>query len=286
MGIENLMEQHENSPIFYINLDRAPARRAFMEKQFAALNLGNPTRFAALDVKNPATLQNANYKPGGWRARWSLTPTEIANFESHRALWQHIVDEDMKSAVIMEDDIFLSKTLKAGLYETAKRTEAFDVIRLDGNKGLYRFGPDLSVGAVHMRTILETVPSSACYMVSLAGAAKLLQYSAVYCDHTDDFIFSQHTDVKTHQIWPAIALQGMFSKSTDPDASDILVSERTSVKSESTAPNKGPLLYRISKELRRVYLRMARKLFKDRALLKRGGHIGYPPLADDLPPYR
>ncbi|MEE9454213.1 MAG: glycosyltransferase family 25 protein [Paracoccaceae bacterium] len=280
------MNHDETPPIFYINLDRAPERRAFMESQFKNLGLKNATRFAALDVKNPATLRDANYKPGGWRARWSLTPTEIAVFESHRALWTHIVTENLEMAIIMEDDVFISKTLVISLADLAKPTCDFDVIRLDGCKGNYPFGPENKVGSTLVRPILQTVSSLGCYLLSRSGAEHLTRQSAVYCDHADDFVLTPKKHWKLLQSWPAIALQGANSKNDDPAITDILDSERTSVESEIAAPDKGPPLYRISKELRRVSVRMARKIFKDRVLLKQGGHIGYPPLAGDLPPYR
>ena len=39
-------------PVRYINLDRSPDRRAFMEKQFADWGVADATRFAAFDAKD------------------------------------------------------------------------------------------------------------------------------------------------------------------------------------------------------------------------------------------
>ncbi len=286
--------QGSGCPIFYINLDRVPERQRHMQAALREVGLADRAeRFPAVDARDPDALRDTGYAPGRWRERWSLTPTLIACFESHRALWRRIAEEQHPLALIMEDDVFLSARLKDTLAALEQAAPAFDVIRLDTCHGHYRFGPPLRAGGLHLRPILQVVPSAACYVLSRSGARKLVARSQVYCDHVDDFLFTPRRGWRMLQSWPAVAVQGMFAQvgaGAGAEAGDALAqvsrSERLSVPSEHAPPDKGPVAYRLMKEFRRSLRKAGRKLGGDARLRARGGIIGCPPTADDLPDLR
>tara|TARA_B100000767_G_scaffold51711_1_gene47159 strand:- start:1043 stop:1891 length:849 start_codon:yes stop_codon:yes gene_type:complete len=277
------------TPIFYINLDRVVERRSFMEASFKNLGLeNNVQRFSAIDAIDQNALNNTNYKSGGWRPRWSLTLTEIAVFESHRSVWKLIVDRKLPYSIIMEDDIFISTELEKTVQDIEVSNTSFDVIRLDSCRQIHRYGAAKEINTTYVRPILQTVPSAACYMLSMAGAKKLLYGSHIYSDHLDDYIFVPRKNWTALQVWPAIAVQGMFCKSDTMihGQAAISSSERTSIKSEATTPDKGPIAYRVYKEIKRTYIKLYLKMLGDRKIIKNRGVIGYAPLESDLPAYK
>ncbi len=252
--------------IFVINLDRAAARMQRMAQRFAALGL-QPLRVAAVDAAAPA-FAAPGYAPGAGD-RWALLPVEQAIFESHRQIWQRMVDQDLPAALICEDDLLLSRDLPQALADLDPG--AHGVIKLDGFSAARRYGPLQG----DLRAIAEPVPSAACYALSQSAARQLLQDSQQYCATLDDFVFAPRVGLQPMQRFPALAVQEMcVSAPTDARVSAL------------ARPDKGPLGFRLRQELRRGLRRLRRKLGGDRALIARGGVIARPDLAPDLPPYR
>lgn len=269
-----------------INLDRVPDRAAFMAAQCEAAGIPM-RRFPAIDAATAPDL-TARYRPASWGPYWAMTPTEIAVTESHRALWQQIVDDD-RPAAIFEDDILIAPGAGAVLADLAGQAGSFDLVKLDSVAGRIRLGPEHVLAGHRLRPIVQVLPSAAAYMLSPRGAADLLRRSQTYCDHLDDLITRPAPGFRAFQLWPSVAVQCMFA---DPAALDglppsIAESERTQTERRTTArPDKGPPSYRALKELRRLGLRLARSAWSDGRLTAQGGLIGQVPLARGLPDYR
>jgi len=271
-------------PVHVINLDRVPERAVFMQAQCAAAGFDDVRRFSAVDAATMTA--SPRYRPARWGAYWSLLPSEVAVFESHRALWE-VIAASNNPAVVLEDDVLLSRAAARLCGVLAGRAEAFDMVKLDGLSWPMRLGPETIVGDAALRPLESVVPSAAAYLLSPAGARLLLRRSQSYCDHLDDFITRRHPGYRAFQLVPAVAMQAMFadlSGLSDLQQS-IAGSERTSSAPRARAP-KGPALYRLGKEVRRGAQKLSRRLWRDRLLQKRGGHVGEIPLASDLPPYR
>lgn len=275
-------------PFIYINLDRSVERRRYMEQLADRLSLASQiSRYSAVDASVADSLTQAAYRPHRLGPFWELTPWEVAVFESHRDLWRRVCEERWDAAVIMEDDVLATKSLKPIAECLFENSSEFDVVHLDGTALSYRFGPVRRAGEYELRAVLQTIQSSACYIVSLEGARRLLHESSSYCDHIDDFIFRPRRGWRCYQLWPAVAVQGMFVQPpVNVSESSVLDSERTANASKLRSVSKGPIWYRISKEPRRVHIRLKRKLGGDRRLFRTGGLISQPPLADGLPPYK
>ncbi|MDA3889604.1 MAG: glycosyltransferase family 25 protein [Allgaiera sp.] len=273
-------------PVFYINLDRVSQRAKFMETQCAHAGFDGVCRFSAVDAASMPP--SPHYQPGRWGAYWSLLPSEVAVFESHRRIWTKVAGLTVP-AVILEDDVLLSRLADRRCSDLADFAERFDLIKLDALAGSLRLGPETRIGKVAVRPLTGVVPSAAAYLLSPIGAKLLLKLSERYCDHLDDFVTRVRRDYRAFQLTPAVAVQGMFADvSCVPDIpADAAGSERTA--SETGAASRaarGPALYRLRKEAVRGGRKLVRLLWRDRALVTRGGVIGEVPLAEDLPPYR
>jgi hypothetical protein len=168
-----------------------------------------------------------------------------------------------------------------------KSVHCSDVIKLDGVNQVRRFGPAIDIGGVRLRTINQTIGSAAAYLISREAAAKLEARANRYCDTADDHIFTPRRDMALMQLDPAIAVQGMFVEDKTSTRSDtVAASERTSDHRINAVSSKGPVFYRLLKELRRSGRKLMWWLWLDRRLVANGGLMDCPPLAGDLGRYR
>jgi len=270
--------------IYFINLDRVPERADFMTAQCSRVGLVDPVRFSAVDAAEGHDFPR--YQPRRWGPYWTLRRSEVAVFESHRALWEKIAAAT-GAGVIFEDDVLLSDSFKDVIDALATGAASFDLIKLDALSGRVRLGAETQIGSSRVRVITDVLPSAAAYMLTPEGARKLLSRSGQYCDHLDDFITRPFDGFRAYQLLPGIAVQGMFA---DVGARmDIPASIANSERTGTTQPapyDKGPVIYRLAKEVRRAGRRLTRKIYRDRALIRAGGLIGEVPLASDLPGYR
>ncbi|MBE9476595.1 MAG: glycosyltransferase family 25 protein [Proteobacteria bacterium] len=275
-------------PIYYINLDRVPERADFMNDQFSRLGLTAAVqRISAVDALTSSL--KSNYDQTVKTSRWELLSSEVAIFESHRLIWKRIVKEKHPFAVIMEDDILLSKDFAKTVETILDTIVEFDVLKLDGcNLQSCLFGSILHLDGVSIRPVLRRIGSSAGYMVSLSGAKKLLDRSTAYCDVADDFIFEPRADCTVFQIDPAVGVQAMFldDKCAVEMPDVISQSERTKNVSMRNKRNKGPVTYRLKKEWHRLCGKVFLKYFGNAFIIKQSGKIGPIPLAKDLGQYK
>ncbi|WP_425046578.1 glycosyltransferase family 25 protein [Primorskyibacter sp. S87] len=273
--------------VYFINLDRVPERAAFMLGQFSNAGISDPIRFPAIDARSAEMRDCPRYRPHSWGPYWTLRETEIAVFESHRAIWEKIVESD-RPAAIFEDDVLISTQAGAIITALSDYSDRFEMAKLDALAGQVRLGPEMRLGDSRLHPITEVVASAAGYLLSPTGAQSLLRRSQSYCDHLDDFITRPARGYRAIQLTPGIAVQGMFAdvRGRDDIPASIAGSERTAFGSEPTSDGRGPVPYRLAKEIRRGWRRSARKIFRDGQLQRQGGLIGEVPLASDLPGYR
>lgn len=272
--------------IFVINLARVPERANYMLEETNRVGLSDVNLFTAIDAED-LNLQSTNqfYNPRAWGKYWELSKSEVACFESHLSLWRQCA-QDNQTYVICEDDIVISQSAKFILPELMNYSNYFDLIHLDSGSGIHRIGKPTSWGGVKISRICETVNSAAFYMLSPEGARKLVKRAEQgYCDHADDFLTRPLEGHRAYQLVPAVAIQGMFAEPASVHPT-IRVSQRTASPRINTPPSKGPVTYRLIKEMRRTYRRKMQKYVLDGKLIRSGGNVGQIPLANDLPKYR
>ncbi|TMV08676.1 glycosyltransferase family 25 protein [Ruegeria sediminis] len=269
------------SDIFYINLDRVPARRDFVERHFVERGLGLPTRLSATDAAAPGALDHAGYVPGTG-GRWGLKLSEIACFESHRRIWQIAVERGLNAVAIFEDDLRLSCDAAPVIERLLENGDDFDLVKIDYCPKINRFGPFVDMNGVPVRELLTMASSAAGYILSGRGAEKLLAKSERYSDHLDDFLFTPGPGWRMFQSFPAVGVQAVWHK--DPgDAPEVLkTSERTQAPEINCGLDKGPLWFRLRRELLAARRKLHWRFGGEARLLEQGGFVGHIPCAEDL----
>lgn len=269
---------------FFINLDRVPERCTFMLSEFRKVGLDGAIRFPAVDAKANGSLSRAGFKPG-IGDRWSLPKSAIACFESHRAVWQLVMDQGLDAALVLEDDMVLSSELPTALHTIVKALSEFDVVKIDHSPAQVRFGPILQINGLDLRPILQPAPSAGAYVVSRSGLEKLLVRSQNYGDTLDDFLYTPHNDWRMYQLFPAVAAQLVDLKNLA--AQQAHISLKTSERGLDPQINelglpRGPTWFRLSKELRRLARRLSWNFGGKAELLRKGGYYGFIPMSEDL----
>ncbi|MBC6443759.1 MAG: glycosyltransferase family 25 protein [Rhodobacteraceae bacterium] len=269
--------------LYYINLDRAPERRTFMEAQFADIGV-QAQRFRALDARAAGPTGEGGYVPGsGWR--YGLTKAEIACFESHRAVWRRVLEQGLSSAVIMEDDVVLSGATGPVIESLASAAPEYDLVKLDYSPKPSYFDAVRMMNGVAVRQILQPITSAGAYIVSGKGAKKLMKASRRYSDPADDFITMPRRMWRMYQVFPAVCIQVCLQMMQIEGKQAPAVSRSTVQPPDPDSPaqcrDKGPLWFRVRREFytgcRKLYWLGARA-----SLSRRGGFIGVVPCVEGL----
>lgn len=269
--------------VYYINLDRVPERRAYVEAHFAEREMGHAVRWSATDGLLTNLRADCGYR-AGTGIRWGLSQSEIACFESHRNIWAHALNSGLDSVVIFEDDLLLSRDAADVVRRLRGNTESFDVVKIDYSPKVLPYGVAKQINGVDVRKVLETSTSAGGYIVSRTGCRKLLDWSQTYSDHLDDFIFMPRPNWRVVQTFPAIAIQLVLAapELVEGLATVLTKSERTVDPTANRKPDKGPIAFRLRKEARNGMRKLKWRSCGHRRVLGLGGILGTPPLADDL----
>ncbi|MEW9838025.1 glycosyltransferase family 25 protein [Mesorhizobium marinum] len=158
---------------YYINLDSRPDRRAFMEKQFAALGL----EVERLPATTPESIRDEDIAPHSMTdLAAGLSPAEIAISVSHFRIWKRMLDKGQPCALVLEDDVLLSARLPEFLAA---------VERADADEGILKIETRMTEVQIHRRAEpgapgfdyhlpLSFEPGSAAYIITAACAARIL----------------------------------------------------------------------------------------------------------------
>lgn len=160
-----------------------------MQAQLGALGIA-PVRVAATNGHDPA--ERARSAAASYA---QLTPGEIGCFESHRRLWQRMVDKDIPAACILEDDMLLADDF-AAIDVPDDILAGLDLIKVDHDTA-----PQPCYGAERipitparsLSRMLATETSTGCYVVTLRGARRLLAGTRNYMLPVDTMMFSIHS---------------------------------------------------------------------------------------------
>ena len=273
--------------IVYINLDHALHRRKFMEKEFKNARVNEFLRFSAIDAEKEGALDQSRFVHGTGD-RWELHKNAIACFESHRAVWQMAVDQGLDAVVIFEDDVLVSADISKIISKFVKLSNQFDVIKLDIGGQKTKCAKLIKIAGLPVRKLIERINSAGGYILSNSGAKKLIQRSKTYGDTLDDFLFSPLNDWRMYQLFPATATQGVYvenfnNKLKHPINYEITNSEREkSPKNNHKNLSKGPMWFRIRKELKRIQNKLLWNIKGKKKLLRQGGYHGLTPISRNL----
>jgi glycosyl transferase, family 25 len=104
-----------------------------------------------------------------------LTPGELGCYASHIGVWQRIVEADIPCALVCEDDAQLPSDMEQILSDAlAALPEGWDMVHLSRAPDR-AFKPLSRLGRSQMLIRHSRIPAgTACYLISRAGAAKML----------------------------------------------------------------------------------------------------------------
>ena len=134
-----------------------------------------------------------------------LTRGEIGCYDSHYRLWKHMVDSNIQSAFILEDDADINyghmavDRIHQMFEEIQKNNVAWDVIYLGHNNNK---PPRRRIGAC-----LGTpagVQGLFMYLISLEGAKKLIANAMPMTQPVDDYMFASQDRVRQFTLEPRL----------------------------------------------------------------------------------
>ncbi|MFC3704807.1 glycosyltransferase family 25 protein [Devosia honganensis] len=231
-------------PIYYINLDSRPDRRAFMEAQLASLGLEG-TRVSAATPADLTPEEVALYCDG--RKPRYLRCKELACSLSHERVWKRMVTAGNRWALVLEDDAELSPLLpnfleSLGNFDT-------DLIRLEATGPTIRvFPPIANIVGIGLRPFRSTPMGSAGYVLS-NRAAKLLVGHPAFRQRQTDLALYNPFDEPGASIRRVQAVPGLCQQlgSMRPDKLSIGRSDIAPVDEPHLYAKEHPLRYRLGR---------------------------------------
>ena len=163
--------------IYAINLDRSVERWKLLTDRAQASGL-DLVRVPAIDGRAISAEQRIHARPTLFRMRNGRTmlPGEYGCYQSHLAALRSFVESGAPAAVIVEDDVELIADLDAQAAAILDAVPQADLVKLlnHRNCGFLRKASS-SQGHDIGRCLHGPLGSAACYLVTIAGARKLLE---------------------------------------------------------------------------------------------------------------
>lgn len=156
-------------PVFVINLDRSPERLARFSRQCTDAGVSFE-RFHAVDGVNLPDRLKPYFCDASGEIVSPLRHAEIGCYASHLGVWQRIASDNIPAAIICEDDAVLPRGFDAIIRDiVAELPTEWDLVLLAN--------PTQTAVKSIGRTLIRysRVPGgTGCYLISRAGAAKML----------------------------------------------------------------------------------------------------------------
>jgi glycosyl transferase, family 25 len=222
-------------PVYVINLDRRPDRRAFMAGQLAGMAL-DWTRIPALD----AATAPEDLIAGEVAACGHLIPMgrgSRCNACNHFAIMRRLVAGDAPAALVLEDDIELSPDLPAFLRSAGWLPPRTGLVRFEKwsrRRTSKLLGPPLATSPVPGRSIRRLhsrIGGSGCYIVTRAAAARILEGKGVLRHPIDHLLFNLNLSPLAREVGVAMVVPALARQALDRFASDIAPARRVQTKS-------------------------------------------------------
>ena len=176
-------------PVFIVSLARAVERRAKMRAQLDGLGI----RAEFTDAVDGVTLDLSQYRDrlntDYWRVLRGreLSRGEIGCYLSHYRVWQTVADSGEQCALVLEDDAILYDGFCDVVRGLQESPWVWDVVMLSGRKRR-PIDKDLGEIADTGRRLVRyrvRVGGAVAYLITAAGAQKLLQYCREICAPVD-----------------------------------------------------------------------------------------------------
>ncbi len=206
-----------NTPVLVINLLRSPERLAHVRAGLDAQEVA----FERLDAIDGKTLSDDTINTFYDQAQNTqkhhkvLAKGEIACYLSHRKAWQHIVDNQLPYALVLEDDVNITGDVRKALDAINTLPAEWDLIKLAGYKDYTR----KTIAAVPVQSFelvvqAKTMSGCAAQVISLQGAKKLLKSTQRFYRPVDvDLQYFWEHDLFVYSLLPYCFSQNMDMES-------------------------------------------------------------------------
>ena len=208
------MKKNQDVPIFVINLKRDKERLLFMQKQFEALDK-EFRLIQAIDGRKLTAEQLSKYsKEKSLRnLKRELNDADIAVVLSHIKVWEIIREEQIEDALVLEDDIFLNKTLFNILENRDKLPRDYEFINFCTDVLQVPFGEYIA-DDFRASYYLGYANRTSAYLINSKGIEKLLNNVYPICFTIDGFTGRTYkTDLISYGISPDVAYLNNFESS-------------------------------------------------------------------------
>jgi len=210
-------------PGYFINLDRATARRSYMEGEIVRLGLP-VSRVSAVDGTQITESSYAQLHP---RARMHrLAKAELACFLSHRACWHLIAMSSFSYGAVFEDDIAFAEDAKRFLTQDDWLEVGTDLVKIETtSRRVMLSRQQRNVFGRSLAKLSSRHLGGGGYILSRATAQRLLEASRTIDLPLDYALFDPDMallpDVPVLQLTPAICIQQLRSRTVFlPDGID------------------------------------------------------------------
>ncbi len=184
----------------YINLERSPERRKWIEQQTASLGLALE-RIAAVDGAALEEVLPPNLSFGA-----------LACFHSHRNAWDMVAKGDDRYVAIFEDDVHMSPDLPRFLGDTSWIPEDADIVHIGRSRErcIVLNDPRKAMDRKLYLTVTENSGTEA-YVISRNCAAHMLSAFVVIDKEFDQILFNDNAFALTiYKLVPSLCIQDQF----------------------------------------------------------------------------
>jgi beta-glucanase (GH16 family)/GR25 family glycosyltransferase involved in LPS biosynthesis len=252
--------EHKINKVFVINLDRQKGRWKLIQEELVKIKVQNKNnllsfteRFSAIDAKSQSMQTskiNSSYKLEDQYfvdpnpkllniirekdIKIDLTKQEIAVALSHLSIWNKIIDENIHSGLILEDDIYFENKFSSKLNslwkEIVESKIEFDIIYLSFKKVDYN--PDIKQVSNNLSIPNRGIWWFSGYILSNKGAKKLREKLPI-TGPVDLWINHKFNELEVYTCNDSIISQKLFIAS-DNNYSILPILSQIGIKSNKT----------------------------------------------------
>jgi glycosyl transferase family 25 len=202
-------------PCYLINLDRAPARFAFISRRLQALGIPY-SRLSAVDGSAMPEKDRTAFIASRPRDGRTWSAGQVGCFMSHVKAWEKIAEGLEPYGVIIEDDVHVSDEAPAFLKSPNWIPADADIVRLESTGQWLKLGKTSSrIDDRAVRRVRSTAWGAGAYVLSKSAALKLLAVEPKLHSPVDDFLFNFKSSavakgLTVYQVAPALVEQDKF----------------------------------------------------------------------------
>ena len=173
--------------IYYINLASRTDRRAFMERQFATLDL----KASRIEALTPAALgMKSSDMPRPSRQSPHVTPGDLACVASHEQAYRSFLADGGSFGLVLEDDALLSSRLPTFLAAFDAAKPIVDMVRIETSGSGTRIKRSAGrIAGIDLAKPFGWEGGAAGYIVSKRAAKFLLDTPATRLRSLDEVLF-------------------------------------------------------------------------------------------------